>query len=206
MRTWNITPAFLVFLVAEPLAAQPKLGKYVCITDFSAAIMQRSDGTWAAGQIKAIEPEKQKFFVTIRVSPFRDFRRSCFTKQQGEALKYEPPPQTPKESTASGLIAEQHVHQKAEEEKRKADPNYTSPATDDPGEFIRVCLSNFTAAVTGHRELQSLDGTTFSDYQTNNVVFQLWDSTFHLYELNWANHTLPDFNDVVYRGRCELIQ
>ena len=129
-----------------------------------------------------------------------------FTKQQGEALKYEPPPQTPKESTASGLIAEQHVHQKAEEEKRKADPNYTSPATDDPGEFIRVCLSNFTAAVTGHRELQSLDGTTFSDYQTNNVVFQLWDSTFHLYELNWANHTLPDFNDVVYRGRCELIQ
>jgi hypothetical protein len=207
MRGWK-GMVFVIWLVlaVRPVAGQPQLGKYLCITDYSAGIILQPDGSLAAGQITAA-PEKQKFFVTIRAELARgEERPQCFTKQQGEALKYEPPP--PPDKLKDWLIARYLDWAKKNSEREKADPNYTSPLIYDTNQFIQYCLSNFTADVADHRYLHSFDGTTFSDYQSLEVVFQLFGPKFHLYERNWAalKPAELEFNDVVYRGRCEVIQ
>ena len=43
---------------AQPVAGEPKLGKYFCVTDYAAGIILQSDGALAAGKI-AVAPEKQ---------------------------------------------------------------------------------------------------------------------------------------------------
>jgi hypothetical protein len=196
-----------LLLVSGPVASEPQLGKYLCITDYSAGIILQPDGSLVAGRITAA-PEKQKFFVTIRAEPGRDFetrRERCFTKQQGEALKYDPSPVRGQEFV--DRLLEQA---KTGLEKEEADPNYKSPQAFGPDQFIAYCLSNFIADVADHQFLRSLDGKTFSDYSFVDVVFQLLDPTrtFHLYERNVSPIKPPpvDFNDVVYRGRCEFIQ
>lgn len=95
-------------------------------------------------------------------------------------------------------------------EREEADPNYKGPDARDPQQFMAYCLSNFTADLADHRFLRSFNGETFSDYGSVEVVFQLFSPTrtFHLYERNVSPIKPPpvDFNDVVYRGRCEFIQ
>jgi hypothetical protein len=215
MRSWNrMTPVLLLLWVSGPVAGATQLGKYLCITDYAAGIFFRPDGTLAAGQI-TVAPEKQKFFVTISVEPLRDSegrRQACFTKQQGEALKYEPPPATGEEfdKTIDRLLDPKR--EKAEEEKREADPSYISPLVLSPEQFISACLSNFTADVREHHVLRSFDGNSFSDYtglRGDAMVFQLFGPNsalaFRLYEQP-PSGVAPDSNDIVYRGRCELIQ
>jgi hypothetical protein len=207
MRSLNrINPVLLLLLATGPVAAEPQLAKYLCITDYAAGIFFRPDGSLAAGQITAA-PEKQKFFVTIAAEPGGAvLRQACFSKQQGEALKYEPPPQTGAEFDKR--IDRQLEQMKKDWKTEEADPNSTSPLVLSPQQFIAACLSNFTANVADHW-LSSFDGTTFLD-GTGEVVFQFFRPngalTFHLYEQTFASLKPLDYNDVVYRGRCELIQ
>jgi hypothetical protein len=208
MSRWRgmASVAWLLFTVG-PVIGEPQLGKYLCITDYSAGIILQPDGSLAAGQIKA-PTEKQKFFVTIRADLARDFesrREGCFSKEQAEALKYEPPPHGDK--LADWLLGRYLARDKTDEERRKADPNYISPPAMNPNQFIEQCLANFDADVADHRYLHSFDGTTFSDYDAE-VVFRLFGAkgAFHLYEHTLGSFQPTDFNDIVYRGRCEFIQ
>jgi hypothetical protein len=205
MRSWNkINSVLLLLLATGPVAAEPQLGKYLCITDYAAGIFIQPNGSLAAGQLTAA-PEKQKFFVRIGAEPGgEDLRQACFTKQQGEALKYARPPQTGEgfDQFVNRLLDPKR--EKAEEEKGEADPNYRGPPAVTPRQFIAACLSNFTATVADHW-LSSFDGATFLD-GTGEVVFQLFGQKFHLYEQTFAGLKLVDYNDVVYRGRCEFIQ
>ena len=209
MHGWKRAPMLWLLLVSGPVAGEPQLGKYLCITDYSAGIILQPDGSLAAGRVTAA-PEKQKFFVTIRAEPGRDFevrRERCFTKQQGEALIYQPPALSDKEFGEAGRILDQV---RKDLDREEADPNYKSPQA-RPQQFIAYCLSNFTADVADHQFLRSFDGTTFSDYQSlTGVTFQLFGptKTFHLYERSVSPIKPPpaEFNDVIYRGRCEFIQ
>ncbi len=206
MRGCNaMTPALLLLLASSAVAGEPQLGKYLCITDYSAGIILQPDGSLVAGRFTA-GPEKQKFFVTMRAEPGRDFeerRERCFTKQQGEALKYQPPSLTGKDFDVADRVLKQVMK---DTEREDADPNYKSPLACDSNQFIANCLSNFTADIADHRYLHSSDGTTFADYQNLEVVFELYDRErkFSLYERTWAAPLA--FSDTVYRGRCEFVQ
>jgi hypothetical protein len=194
MRGWNImTPALLLLLASGPVAGEPQLGKYLCITDYAAGIFFRPDGTLAAGQI-TVAPGKQKFFVTIRPAD-REDRQDCFTKEQGEVLKYEPlPPPTSKNPFPE---ADRIIHRRIAPHARATDPE----------QFVTVCLSNFIADVPDHHMhmLDSFDGEEFSNYLPGGkMVFQLFGSSFRLYEESLSD--VAHSNDVVSRGRCEFIQ
>lgn len=199
MRGWNgmATVAWL-FLATGALAGEPQLGKYLCITDYAAGIFFRPDGTLYAGQI-TVAPEKQKFFVTIRAQPGGEDRQDCFTKQQGEALKYEPLPPSDDKHPFPG--ADRAL-------RRFFVPGGAGYDADTPEQFITSCLSNFTADVPDHRVLHSFDGRAFSDYTGLPMVFELFgpnDLTFRLYERSFSN-VVQDSDEVVSRGRCEFIQ
>ncbi len=193
---------------AQPVAGEPKLGKYLCVTDYAAGIILQSDGALAAGKI-AVAPEKQKFFVTIRADLTRDFeyrRQHCFSKEQGEALKYRPAPSTDEE--INKRVQEDMAQATKDSRREDADPNYKEPEAYYPGWFISSCLTNFDADVADHRSLVSLDGIVFADYSGFlEFIFQLDPKdAFRIYERDMAAVKPVEYNDTVYRGRCEFIQ
>lgn len=80
----KIILTLLVVFAVAPAEATPKLGKYICVSDFSFRIGPRSDGTIIAEKVD-LPPEKQKFFVTIEKS--FGHLSDCFTVKQAELLK-----------------------------------------------------------------------------------------------------------------------
>lgn len=196
---WNILFLALISLTIEVLTTiglnakgaadfemSPKIGKYLCVSDFAVGIIRETGKPTYAGQIQLPE-EKNRFFISIT--------QKSIDKQSCSVLFYKIEKYRPLAGTLN-----QHTDKCLAEifstDNAKSSSECSTP---DPSEVINSCLSYFEITSDSWiiRSMNSSNGTAFS----NSVAsFRINDGgKFSLTE-NIEGSTQ------VVQGKCEFIK
>jgi hypothetical protein len=195
----------LLLSLIDSFAYGQVAGKYVCVTDYAAGVVEHQDGTVAEGKL-ALPPEKQRFFVTIREFTFRGTVENCFSKDQIDALK---------NYKADAL---KDVDEMVNEFKHHLDDIASNKNVEayDPEDYAGLCLASFGAEVGGTRGMSSINGREFFSVPKSKPYKIFWLDyigsalKFYVHDMETESCGIraPCLarSDYVYRGRCEKVQ
>jgi hypothetical protein len=187
--------ATVIILLSCPVFAETRSGKYVCVTDYAVGIMpqslgrdQQAEGPIVSGRL-ALDPEAQKFFLTIK-------KNDCFIG----------PPSATLQQKIDKVLGSSNLEwwelQECIAEYIATVGKYGSMISMDGSDFESRALSGpllSADALSSHATL-SLFGSEFDSGS------KLRGGEFHLYERVY--YYIADnvyIGDKVYRGRCEFV-